>query len=240
MLRLCRRIKLAGNFRGNKETYTFPISFAKGKKQNQFIPRLWAVRRVGWLLEQIRLNGESLELKDEVTTLARKYAIVTPYTSWLILEDEARRNVPMSNRSLRTLETESLVRKSLESKAVAFAMDKVGDSALASAASETDLKRARNIAAQSSAMKKANYTIAPKEAPPSRLINGKSFYCNAGQWVDSASQSLGSDVPVRQIKFGTESYFNFLRENPAACQWFAAGDNLRLALNEKEIIEIIN
>ena len=50
---------------------------------NDFLPRLWATRRVGWLVEQIRVNGETKELKDEVIDLGTRYGIVTPYTSYL-------------------------------------------------------------------------------------------------------------------------------------------------------------
>ncbi|HEY6401081.1 MAG TPA: hypothetical protein VI479_06715, partial [Blastocatellia bacterium] len=38
----------------------------------------------------IRLNGESKELRDEIVELGTRYGIVTPYTSYLVLEPEAR------------------------------------------------------------------------------------------------------------------------------------------------------
>jgi len=53
-----------------------------------FLPRLWATRRIGYLLEEIRLRGESNEIVDEVKKLALKYGIVTPYTSYLVTERE--------------------------------------------------------------------------------------------------------------------------------------------------------
>jgi Ca-activated chloride channel family protein len=53
-----------------------------------FLPRLWATRRVGYLLEEIRLHGESKELADEVRSLGLKYGIVTPYTAFLVTEKE--------------------------------------------------------------------------------------------------------------------------------------------------------
>ena len=43
---------------------------------------------MGYLLDQIRLNGEEKELKDEVLQLSREYGIMTPYTSYLVLESE--------------------------------------------------------------------------------------------------------------------------------------------------------
>src|SRR5262249_22218174 len=52
-----------------------------------FVEPIWARRKVGYLLDQIRANGESKELKDEVVALAKKNGITTPYTSWLIGPD---------------------------------------------------------------------------------------------------------------------------------------------------------
>ena len=53
-----------------------------------------------YLLDEIRLRGESRELKDEVTELARKYSIVTPYTAYLIQEDETRRGIAQNARTM--------------------------------------------------------------------------------------------------------------------------------------------
>ncbi len=53
-----------------------------------FLPRLWATRRVGFLLEEIRLRGTNPELVEEVKSLGLKYGIVTPYTSYLVTEKE--------------------------------------------------------------------------------------------------------------------------------------------------------
>lgn len=53
-----------------------------------FLLRLWATRRVGYLLQEIRLHGEKRELVDEVRKLGLKFGIVTPYTSFLVTEKE--------------------------------------------------------------------------------------------------------------------------------------------------------
>jgi len=55
-----------------------------------FLPRLWATRRIGYLLEEIRLHGDNKELVEEVRKLGLKYGIVTPYTSFLVTEREKR------------------------------------------------------------------------------------------------------------------------------------------------------
>ncbi|MCX6568406.1 MAG: VIT and VWA domain-containing protein [Candidatus Aminicenantes bacterium] len=55
-----------------------------------FLPRLWATRRIGYLIEEIRLQGSNQELADEIRRLGLKYGIVTPFTSFLVTEREAQ------------------------------------------------------------------------------------------------------------------------------------------------------
>ncbi|HVP89876.1 MAG TPA: VIT domain-containing protein [Terriglobales bacterium] len=59
-----------------------------GEGSSSFLPRLWATRRIGSLLGEIRLRGPNAELVDEVTRLGLRYGIVTPYTSFLVTEKE--------------------------------------------------------------------------------------------------------------------------------------------------------
>jgi Ca-activated chloride channel homolog len=80
------KVKLAGKVDGAPAEHIFALR-AGGASKQPSIPRLWAVRKVGYLLDQIRLNGEQKELKDEVVRLGTKYGIVTPYTSFLVVED---------------------------------------------------------------------------------------------------------------------------------------------------------
>ncbi len=81
-------IKLTGKV--GKEPRTFVLDNQKigADGSYSFLPRLWATRRVGYLLEEIRLHGESPELAAEVRDLGLKYGIVTPYTSFLVTEKE--------------------------------------------------------------------------------------------------------------------------------------------------------
>ena len=96
-------VKISGTINGEKREFVTDVNFADNDTKNEFIPRLWATRRVGWLLDEIRKNGETAELKDEVVRLARANGIVTPYTAYLILEDEQRRNVPVAMQTMREL-----------------------------------------------------------------------------------------------------------------------------------------
>ncbi len=78
---------LTGSFNGKKQVFEYRGEATKESKQFDFVPRLWAIRKVGYLLEEIRLRGEKPELKEEIIALGKKYGIVTPYTSYLVVED---------------------------------------------------------------------------------------------------------------------------------------------------------
>jgi Ca-activated chloride channel family protein len=82
--------QLSGRVNGKSETFTYEGKFAAEESKFGFIELLWAQRRIGHLLDEIRLNGESKELVDDVIRLSKEYGIQTPYTSQLILEDDRR------------------------------------------------------------------------------------------------------------------------------------------------------
>jgi Ca-activated chloride channel homolog len=79
-------VELRGQVQGQSRVLARDFNLPGGGPES--LPRLWATRKVGFLLAQIRLNGGDQELVDEVVALARRYGIITPYTSFLIVEDE--------------------------------------------------------------------------------------------------------------------------------------------------------
>ena len=133
-------IQIEGTVNGEVKKFAYDVNFAGEADDHEFIPRLWATRRVGYLLDEIRLRGESRELKDEVVDLARKYSIVTPYTAYLITEDETRRGVTQNLRTLQ-FESESRFREARDNYGD-FMRDKAGQKAVASARSYSQLKSA--------------------------------------------------------------------------------------------------
>lgn len=83
-------IKLTGNVGRDGKEFVYEVKFAdKTTDEKAFVEDLWARRKVGYLLDQIRLNGERKELVEEVVVLAKRYGITTPYTTYLIMPDGA-------------------------------------------------------------------------------------------------------------------------------------------------------
>ncbi|HUS90372.1 MAG TPA: VWA domain-containing protein, partial [Phycisphaerae bacterium] len=73
-----------GVYEGRERAFEYPMTVnGAGKKSYQFVEKLWAIRRVGWLLDEIQLHGKSQEIIDELVRLSRDYGIMTPYTSFL-------------------------------------------------------------------------------------------------------------------------------------------------------------
>lgn len=82
------QVSVSGNALGVDTTYISMQSFPTSALENMFLPRLWAGRKISYLLNQIRLYGESDELVDSIISLSRRYGIITPYTSFLVDADD--------------------------------------------------------------------------------------------------------------------------------------------------------
>jgi Ca-activated chloride channel family protein len=81
-----------GKYEGKERAFEYPVSVnAAGNRTYQFVEKLWAIRRVGWLLDEIQLRGKSQEIVDELVRLSRDYGIMTPYTSFLAANAAGRR-----------------------------------------------------------------------------------------------------------------------------------------------------
>ncbi len=83
-------VKLTGRVGMEEKEFVYELTFPdKTGEEREFVEHLWARRKVGYMLDQIRANGEKPELVQEVVKLAKKYGITTPYTSYLVVPDAA-------------------------------------------------------------------------------------------------------------------------------------------------------
>lgn len=90
-------IVLTGSVNGEQKRIAIPIEWPARSLDNSFLPRVWAMRKIGHLLESMRLNGQNSEVVKEIVDLATRHGIVTPYTSQLVLEPGM--NVPNAPRT---------------------------------------------------------------------------------------------------------------------------------------------
>lgn len=87
-------VTLTGNVGGEKRTITLNAQFPTRDIGNSYLPRVWATRKIGHLLEDVRLSGHNPEMIKEIVELAQRHGIVTPYTSQLVLEPGMDPNGP--------------------------------------------------------------------------------------------------------------------------------------------------
>jgi Ca-activated chloride channel family protein len=246
---------LEGAVNGATRKFTYEVSFPGSSDEHEFIPRLWATRRVGYLLDEIRLRGENSELRDEVTELARQYGIVTPYTAYLIVEDEDRRRVPLARQSLPQLHEDSFARREAQRNWSAFKDEQVGEKAASASRYGLALKSADAPAAATAggaieAQRGLGVTALPATPSPAeeakvrlvhhsqqgQFIAGKNFYQNNDQWLDAAAQKL-QNAKKQRIQFNSSEYFAFAASNPKALPWLALGQNVQFVLGDT-LIEV--
>lgn len=80
-------IRLTGKVGDAAREYVFEATFPEREAAHDWLPTLWAQRRVATLLDAIRLRGSDPELVAEITRLGKEHGIVTPYTSHLVVEE---------------------------------------------------------------------------------------------------------------------------------------------------------
>ena len=102
-------VKLTGKVGGEARSFDFPVDLASPGTNTSydFVEKLWAVRRVGFIIDQIDLNGPNKELTDELVSLSTKYGLLTPYTSFLA-DERVNLHASIDNSRRASLGLESL------------------------------------------------------------------------------------------------------------------------------------
>lgn len=217
------QMKLTGKAGGSTRTYTYTnLSFPLRSDANEYLPRLWATRRVGWLMEQIRSNGEQKELRDEIVDLGTRYGIVTPYTSYLALED--------SSVSLNFVGAQPQVRRGAtfggfgNRNAPASAPKVMAESVTgADAVQQSKMQRDQQDVIR---------VTEDKRKDAVRRADGKTFYLIDDVWTDSEFKPE-SQLPETVLVFGSDEYFALLKQNPKLAAYFALGERVVVVIDRR-------
>jgi Ca-activated chloride channel family protein len=216
------QLKLSGKSGAATRSYTYGnLSFPLRTDSNDYLPRLWATRRVGWLMEQVRSNGEQKELRDEIVDLGTRYGIVTPYTSYLALEE-----AEVSRRSSNFMVTPGVAsggfgRADAPSNARPA---KPMAQAVTGADAVQQSKMAREQQERVYLKDEDTRTDAVKR------VAGKTFYLIEGVWTDSEFKAE-SRLPETVLVFGSDEYFALLKQNPKLGSYFSLGERVVVVLD---------
>jgi Ca-activated chloride channel family protein len=182
------RITLTGNAAGRKQSFTYQATFDETSvgENNAFVARLWAIRRIGEIIDELDLHGRNQELVDELVALSQRHGILTPYTSFLA-DDRVNLSSVGANRMF----------------AAESAADQLRVVAGAAGFGQREFKQQMQNA----------QIVRVKDSAPAPLLNKvqqvgqKAFFKKDQVWQDSTVTAEQAKNAVRVVQFSKE-YFD--------------------------------
>jgi Ca-activated chloride channel family protein len=206
-------ITLRGQVNGSQQEFTYPgqvftSDSRGGSNVLAELPRLWATRKVGYLLNQIRLKGPDQETIDQIVKLSIRYGIVTPYTSYLVTEPAA----------LGAGAQEQIAGQAYNDLQAAPTMAPSGAQAVQKAAGEGALQSAQVAPS------------APVEAADVlRIVGERTFILADGVWTDTAFDP--EKQATTKVAFLSDAYFTLAKSSPDLADPLALGERVIVVFN---------
>ncbi|MGQ9492237.1 MAG: VIT domain-containing protein [Anaerolineae bacterium] len=197
------RITLHGMLNGAKQSFRYSNVYFSQQGGQDFVPRLWATRKIGYLLKEIRLHGENRELVESIVSLSVRYGIITPYTSFLVDEGQ-----DILTEAGRRLVAESNSFPSVTS------MPLFGAEAVADSQTQNKLAQAERGG--------------ESESTEIRLVGNKTFVLRNNIWTDTTYDP--QQMHVTHLQLGSANYFTLLAEHPQWGKYFAVGKRVIVVL----------
>ena len=241
-------VVVRGNYAGKQAVFEYSLDFpADVGPRNDFLPRAWAARKVGFLLETIRLSGEKKELVDEVVTVSKRYGVLTPYTSYLIIKDERRhppRTVgaiprPLTEVFRRVRESEDAA--SLDSAPGLSFEDRVvaapGRFSKRSGASSIRVSRNLKAIKEGRLHDVRRFVDSEMNRGEARVLHvaGTTFYRIRGQWID-IRLDRSRRVEAREIKYLSDEYFALVKSQPGIGRILSLGKRLAFLWKDQAFV----
>lgn len=208
------KVTIRGSVDGQSQEYEFPVEFVDRSNDEKyaFAEKLWAVRRVGELIDQIDLQGQNEELVKELVELSKRHGILTPYTSFLA-DENTNLNDMAANRGRAVKELEGL-----------------NETAGQSAFEQREMKQAFQSTARASATPglyfsngSADGDVAVPAQQSMRQMGNKVFYRRDARWVDSSVNETQEQNAVRIVQFSDE-YFRLARAQRGQLSQYLVSD----------------
>jgi Ca-activated chloride channel family protein len=212
-------IHLTGEVNGESQTFTFFDQLFEEKSPTNSlqasIPRLWATRKIGYLLNEIRLQGANQEIIDQIVRLSIRYGIVTPYTSYLVTD-----KVPLGEAEQQRLANETFGQIQ--------AMPTAAPAGQAAVQSAVDAGAMQGAASAPELKGEASQTV--------RVLGSRTYVFSEGKWIDTAYDP--DTMQTTQIEFLSPKYFALVAGNPELADAFALGEQV-IALSDGVVYEVI-
>jgi Ca-activated chloride channel family protein len=207
-------IRLEGMVGSRRQTFTYREQVFRSSGGPDFLPRLWATRKIGALLNQIRLEGPQEELVDQVVKLSIRYGIVTPYTSYLVTEPDV----------LGAEAQEGLIDKAFQ-EILSLPMMTFGQDAVERAMGESSISGAEVPAAPSG-----------EQIDLVQIVGSRTFRLVDGVWTDTAFDP--KTMQTVRVPFLSEEYFLLAASSSDLAGAFALGTHV-IAMQGEQAYEVV-
>jgi Ca-activated chloride channel family protein len=219
-------IRLTGRRVGRTERFTTDVRFPAHELGSDFIPRLWASRKLGHLARQIRIEGQSANLVREIRETALRYGLLSEYTSYLVQEPEA---VAANQRRIGFDRWGNPVPVSLDEIVVtgagrgtqSAASPTVGRKAVETA--ERQREQREITRADDLDRLEQNFANVPADQ---RLVAGRRFRSAGNEWID---MTHADTARVVDVELYSATYFALIRAMPEVEQWLAELEQVIIA-----------
>jgi len=196
-------VVLSGEINGRQQEFVYENLRFSDRGGEEFIPRLWATRKIGYLLNEIRLHGEGRELIDEIVDLSVRYGIMTPYTSFLVEEEQ----------DIFTPQGREEAAQEMWMQATAVPAPAEGAAAVQDAENREGLRTTEKAQGSTQQIK---------------YVRDKVFVLRDGIWTDT---TYDSSLDTVKVGFGSEDYFALVSAQPEWGYYFSVGQELIVVLD---------
>jgi Ca-activated chloride channel family protein len=203
------KLVVTGRRNGQEERLEIPVSFDPEGHEGAFVPRLWAARRIGELTRQIRLEGGSPELVDQVRQLGLRHGILTEYTAYLVQEPELVADAPPSRDERQRATGRAAFERA---------------NASAKLADASDLAAAEQAAPAPAA--------GPDRAGELRRHDGRLFRREGSTWTDLGHRDR---MRVTAVSPFSRAYFDLVRMLPEIVPYLSVGEEVLIAGRHRSI-----
>ena len=218
------RITLTGTAAGELREFSWDVHFPGEDGKNDSVPRIWASRKVAWLVDSIRLGATvpSKEVVDEIISLGKRHGIVTPFTSFLITEE----GVLMGRRAgeeLRELKKDAATSGAADSTTSARAQ-------FASKRLSRD-RDERSSDGLDNAEKEVRLGLGGRGVAIKR-VGDRTFYFRNGAWTDSTVEPKDLESAIK-IVFLSDEHLQLAASDPDLAKCLAVGDRVTVSWKGK-------
>lgn len=229
----------SGKASATTKTIRTTVDMPAVDKERDFIPQIWAARRIGFLLDQVRLH-KSDELIQEIVRLSKDWGIPTEFTSFFVDEpvmaEDAVRRAQKSMDAAREQQTGTWgVTQSMNNNAMKNQAQVTASPSAMPAMAPAGGVGGAPAGSSRLGNSRAYFDQEGKVVAVNQIqnIGTRTFYQRGNVWVDSRTDDQ-KNLKTIQIKQFSSAHFKLLKAYPELNQYQRLG-NMKVFVNGQAI-----